>query len=125
MVWLVITQWIESPSKNRSAIWFGFLIKYFEDILREVVVSLSLADVGRRVLTEYSVADKVNCLIMILERFWNDLERFGNVSMNPHQKTLLRTLECPFSIFMDIITGIRTMHILPTHFYILFERKKT
>ena len=43
LVWLVITKWIGSPSVDRSAIWFVFLITYFEDIWREVVVSLKVS----------------------------------------------------------------------------------
>ena len=39
LVWLVITQWIASPV-DKGAIWFGFLSHIFEDIWREVVVSL-------------------------------------------------------------------------------------
>ena len=39
LVWLVITQWIGSPSVDRNAIWFVFLITYFEDIWSEAVVS--------------------------------------------------------------------------------------
>ena len=42
LVWLVITKWIGPPSVDRCAIWFGFLITYFEDIWREVVVSLKV-----------------------------------------------------------------------------------
>ena len=33
LVWLVITQWIGSPSVDRSAIWFGFFITYFRRYL--------------------------------------------------------------------------------------------
>ena len=40
LVWLVITQWIGSPSVDKRAIWF-FLSLNFEDIWREVVVSFS------------------------------------------------------------------------------------
>ena len=41
LVWLVITQWIGSPSVEKRAIWFGFWSRIFEDDWREVVVSLN------------------------------------------------------------------------------------
>ena len=33
LVWLLIWQWIGSPSVDKSAIWFGFLITYFRRYL--------------------------------------------------------------------------------------------
>ena len=42
LVWLVITKWIGSPSVDKSAILFVFLIAYFENIWRKVVVSLKV-----------------------------------------------------------------------------------